>query len=283
MLELDFEILVDDVWYTEIERVSGHYETPDGQRINFIRARTDIPPFPPSESENRCNGATGSDPPTACKLSYNWGRSEPVEQNPGRCKYHKDQVVVTPADIVVDSITIDAPSPTVGTPTDVTVGVTNTGGSSGEAAFEVTDNGSKFEEVTFSLDASESATSTFTWVPPDSGTRTIAAGDVSTEIDVTGSVAEYQVETSDIETAKTVADLAETVITEPEPTDEDSPTTDYLVTGEFTEDAISTVEQADGVENVTKVGSVETDGGYGWNGYGGSDEYPDFGYGDDVV
>lgn len=49
------------------------------------------PPYPPSEADNQCNGLT--DDGDACTLSYNWGRDEPVEKNPGRCRWHQDQPV----------------------------------------------------------------------------------------------------------------------------------------------------------------------------------------------
>lgn len=48
-------------------------------------------PDPPYAPDTTCNGLTSSG--EACQLSYNWGREEPVDVNPGRCRYHKDQEV----------------------------------------------------------------------------------------------------------------------------------------------------------------------------------------------
>jgi hypothetical protein len=47
-------------------------------------------PQPPDE---HCNGKSSDG--TLCGLSANWGRDDPVDQNPGRCKYHKDQAIQT--------------------------------------------------------------------------------------------------------------------------------------------------------------------------------------------
>lgn len=47
-------------------------------------------PQPPDE---HCNGT--NDDGELCGLSANWGRDEPIEQNPGRCRYHKDEPIET--------------------------------------------------------------------------------------------------------------------------------------------------------------------------------------------
>jgi hypothetical protein len=63
----------------------------------------------------------------------------------------------------------------------------------------------------------------------------------------------YEIETSDLSTAEEVEAMAETVVSGPEKTDPDSPTTDYLVRGTYTEDAINQIEGMSGVESVTRV------------------------------
>jgi len=48
----------------------------------------DPAPQPPDQD---CNGETSDG--SLCGLTANWGREDPVETNPGRCRYHKDQDV----------------------------------------------------------------------------------------------------------------------------------------------------------------------------------------------
>jgi len=58
-----------------------------------------MPEPAPQPPDQDCNGETDSG--GLCGLSYNWGRDEPVEQNPGRCRHHKDQAVDTEPKAVV--------------------------------------------------------------------------------------------------------------------------------------------------------------------------------------
>lgn len=94
MVDLPFEFQFNGQWYSEVVQQPDGWEAPDGTVVDIFRDRTDVPPFPPDKDANLCNGLTGSG--TACQLSYNWGRSDPVTVNPGRCRYHKDQFAATP-------------------------------------------------------------------------------------------------------------------------------------------------------------------------------------------
>jgi hypothetical protein len=55
------------------------------------QSMTDEPPLPPlSAGEgDQCRGRTAAG--AVCELTYNWGRVDDPETNPGRCRYHKDQ------------------------------------------------------------------------------------------------------------------------------------------------------------------------------------------------
>lgn len=101
-----------ETWTDTIRRTSEGLTAPDGSLMSetpvYIRESdegmltlvdatdgTDEPedttePTAPAPTDT-CNGFTSTD--SECQLAYNWGRDDPVETNPGRCKYHKDQAV----------------------------------------------------------------------------------------------------------------------------------------------------------------------------------------------
>lgn len=86
---LPIQYRVDGQTYDSVVATDSGLETPDGTSLDGVAVELSRRLAPAPDSD--CNAFTSDG--SLCGLSANWGRSDPVETNVGRCRYHKAQAV----------------------------------------------------------------------------------------------------------------------------------------------------------------------------------------------